>query len=96
MEASGRNLTPDRLQKHEKLQLASVCDAALIETVRHLKPKYVLGIGGFAAKRAEIALAGLPPKLGTLLHPSPASPKANRGWAKAVEEQLCNYAIDIP
>jgi len=29
-------------------------------------------------------------RIGTILHPSPASPLANRGWAPAVEKQFEN------
>ncbi len=35
----------------------------------------------FAERRARAALAGENVEIGTILHPSPASPLANRGWA---------------
>jgi single-strand selective monofunctional uracil DNA glycosylase len=32
-------------------------------------------------------------KLGKILHPSPASPVANRGWSQAVTKQLIELGI---
>jgi single-strand selective monofunctional uracil DNA glycosylase len=55
----------------------------------------VIGVGGFAEKRARLALAGQPCVVGTILHPSPASPLANRGWSKAIEKQLGELGIEL-
>jgi len=54
----------------------------------------VIGVGAFAEKRARLAL-GDAVEIGTILHPSPASPLANRGWAGTAEKQLvaCGIAI---
>ncbi|MHA7835783.1 MAG: uracil-DNA glycosylase family protein, partial [Algiphilus sp.] len=90
MEASGRNRTPDKLAKDEREALYAVCDEALRATVDYLQPDYVIGVGGFARQRAEKALTDYPGRIGTILHPSPASPLANRGWAAAVEAQFAN------
>jgi single-strand selective monofunctional uracil DNA glycosylase len=88
MEESGKNLTPDKLPKDERLPLEALCDAALRRLVEHLEPEHVVGVGGFAQKRAEIALAGLDLKIGSILHPSPASPMANRGWSRQAVDAL--------
>ena len=88
MEASGRNRTPDQLPVDEQRALFAVCDAALVRVVALLEPKLVVGIGGFALARASRALAGTGIPVGTILHPSPASPAANRGWAAAAERQM--------
>jgi single-strand selective monofunctional uracil DNA glycosylase len=53
-----------------------------------LEPEWVIGIGNFALKRAEHVLGGQSIKLGCILHPSPASPAANRDWAAVVRRQL--------
>jgi single-strand selective monofunctional uracil DNA glycosylase len=56
-----------------------------------LQPRYVIGIGAFAEARAKIALEPLELQdvtYGRILHPSPASPKANTDWAGAVREEL--------
>lgn len=95
MEESGKNLTPDKLPKDLREQLNLACDDALRKVVQVLKPQWVLGVGGFAQKQAERALSNSRVKIGTILHPSPASPRANRGWADEVARQLKEMDIRI-
>ena len=95
MEASARNLTPDKLPAAEQGALLAACDEALRDVVRVLKPRIVVGVGGFAEKRARAALAGQAVAVGTILHPSPASPLANRGWAETIERQLRELGISL-
>jgi single-strand selective monofunctional uracil DNA glycosylase len=95
MEESARNLTPDKLPAAEQQALSSVCDEALRELVRSLRPRLVIGVGGFAERRARAALAGHGVAIGTILHPSPASPLANRGWAPTVERQLAELGVTL-
>jgi single-strand selective monofunctional uracil DNA glycosylase len=96
MEASGRNLTPDRLPVGEQGALFAVCDEALRRTVAYLRPRYLVGVGAFAAERARRALAGSQITIGTILHPSPANPLANRGWATHARRQLAGLGIALP
>ena len=63
--------------------------------MRLLRPRIVVGVGGFAERRARAALAGESVAIGTILHPSPASPLANRGWAGAIERQLQAWASPL-
>ncbi|MDR0458027.1 MAG: single-stranded DNA-binding protein [Burkholderiaceae bacterium] len=87
----GRNLTPDKLPAHETAPLYAACDAHLRRVVAATQPRWLIGIGAFAEKRAVEALAGQPMaglQMGRILHPSPASPAANRGWAEAATAQL--------
>jgi single-strand selective monofunctional uracil DNA glycosylase len=95
MEASGRNLTPDKLRAAEREALFSACDGALLDIVRQLRPRIVVGVGGFAERRARAVLPGEGVAVGTILHPSPASPLANRGWAEAVERQLESLGVSV-
>jgi len=88
MEETGKNRTPDRLKAHEKPPLFEACDRALRETINLLEPEFVLGIGNFAAHQARIALKGMPITLGKITHPSPANPKANKGWEGLIEAEL--------
>jgi single-strand selective monofunctional uracil DNA glycosylase len=88
MEASGRNRTPDQIPARERAPLFAACDRHLARVVTLLEPEWVIGIGGFAEARAREALAGTGVKLGCVLHPSPASPAANRDWEAAVVRQL--------
>ncbi len=93
LEAGGRNRTPDKLPPAEKERLARLCDAHLRRVLELLRPKWVIGVGAFAARRAETAVGGLPPKVGQILHPSPASPAANRDWACKAAAQLATLGV---
>ena len=90
----GRNLTPDKLPAAEQKPLLAACDEHLRRLVQILQPEWVIGVGAWAEKRAHTAL-GEPPGLrfGRILHPSPASPLANRGWAPAATQQLVDLGI---
>lgn len=88
MEESGRNRTPDKLPAAEAEALYAVCDAHLRSLVESLKPDWVIGVGAFAEGRAKVALKGSDVKIGRILHPSPASPAANRGWGEQATQQL--------
>jgi single-strand selective monofunctional uracil DNA glycosylase len=85
---SGQNFTPDKLPASEREKLEHVCDAHLRRVLEILRPKWVIGVGDFAARRAAIAVAGMPIQIGRILHPSPASPAANRDWAGKATTQL--------
>jgi single-strand selective monofunctional uracil DNA glycosylase len=95
VEESGRNLTPDKLPAAEQRALCEACDEALRAVVRTLAPRIVVGVGGFAERRARAALEGSGVRIGTILHPSPASPLANRGWAPAIERQLQALGVTL-
>ena len=93
MSESGANVTPDKLPKAERAPLHAACDQALRETVAFLQPRWVLGVGAFAAKRAGGALPDSGARLGQIPHPSPASPAANRGWAALAEKALRELGV---
>jgi single-strand selective monofunctional uracil DNA glycosylase len=88
MEESGKNRTPDKLPKNEQAALLAACDAHLKEVVSILEPEWLIGVGGFAQASAARALQGADVRIATILHPSPASPIANRGWAEQAARQL--------
>jgi single-strand selective monofunctional uracil DNA glycosylase len=88
MEQSGKNRTPDKLWPTERALLYEACDRHLRALVRALEPEWVIGVGKFAEQRAQLALDGSGVRVGTILHPSPASPIANRGWAEQADAQL--------
>ncbi|MFT5288275.1 MAG: single-strand selective monofunctional uracil DNA glycosylase [Planctomycetota bacterium] len=94
LEDSGRNRTPDKLPAAEKAPLFEACDKALQRIVDELQPKRILGVGKFATDRAKRTL-GEGYEYGTVLHPSPASPMANRGWAPQAEKQLLDLGIPL-
>ena len=89
----GRNLTPDKLPSAETTPLYAACDTHLRAVVAILKPDWVIGIGGFAEARAIEALKDSDMRIGKVLHPSPASPAANRGWAEAATRQMVEQGL---
>lgn len=93
MEDSGRNRTPDKLPAAEAAPLMAACDAHLRRVVEILQPQWLIAVGGFAEKRATEALAGLDVRIGKILHPSPASPAANRGWAEQATTQMTEQGV---
>lgn len=95
MEESGRNRTPDKLPAAERLPLLTICDRALVRVIEELEPKLVVGIGKWAEDRLCRALDTREIRIGRILHPSPASPLANRGWARQAEQQLEELGVRI-
>ncbi len=93
LEESGRNLTPDKLRARDRERLFAACDVHLRRLVEVLEPGWVVGIGGFAAGRAEQVLADRGVRVGRILHPSPANPRAQRDWAGAAKRELAELGV---
>jgi single-strand selective monofunctional uracil DNA glycosylase len=93
LEETGRNRTPDKLPPRERKALFTQCDDYLREIVRILKPQWVIGVGDFATKRAREALTELSPRIGQILHPSPACPASNEDWPGTVTTQLRHLGV---
>ncbi|WP_157703037.1 uracil-DNA glycosylase family protein [Alkalispirochaeta alkalica] len=101
MAESGRNITPDKLPREYRLALEEACLGALADSLALLKPRYLVGVGAFAAARLRAIpprpeLRDSPPEIVQILHPSPASPAANRGWAEAVSARLVDAGLWTP
>ncbi len=104
LEESGRNFTPDKLPATVLQPLYAACDRHLAAALSALRPNWAIGIGGFAEKRIRtVAESDLLDsafarrlRIGCVLHPSPASPLANRGWAEAAEKQLRELGVELP
>ncbi len=92
---TGRNLTPDKLRRSDRTPVLDACDRALQALVEALAPRRIVGMGVWAESRARAAV-GDQVDVGRVLHPSPASPAANRGWAKAAEADLAAQGISLP
>ena len=88
-----RNFTPDKLNMIERRKLFTLCDNCLRHVIEIIRPKIIIGIGVFAASRAEYALKGLDIRIIKILHPSPASPKSNKDWAGQVTSQLIEFGV---
>jgi single-strand selective monofunctional uracil DNA glycosylase len=77
----------------ERAALLEACDGHLAEVIRILQPEWLIGIGRFAHARAQALSLPDPPRLETILHPSPANPAANRDWEAAVTEHLVRSGV---
>jgi len=93
LESGGRNRTPDKLPAFEKAALFAACDRHLRAIVTVLRPHWLVGVGDFAARRAELVFRGSALKVGRILHPSPASPAANRNWQALATRQLQELGV---
>ena len=95
MSATGANLTPDKLPAAEMAPVETACLHHLGEVISLLQPEFLIGVGGFAEERLRRAAAncGSTAQIGRVLHPSPASPAANRGWAEAASRQLAALGV---
>ncbi|MED5263244.1 MAG: uracil-DNA glycosylase family protein [Myxococcota bacterium] len=93
MEESGRNRTPDKLPAVERELLFECCDRHLRRIVDIWETRILVGVGAFATARAREALRNHDLEIGTVLHPSPASPRANRGWSEQATRELQELGI---
>lgn len=93
MEESGRNLTPDKIPAAQAKAMFDACDEHFRSAIEILKPEWAIGVGGFALKRIQAILGDSKIKTGTILHPSPASPAANKDWSGKASTQLRELGI---
>ena len=94
VEKSGANFTPNKLPPSKKNPLLKICDEHLRTTLEILEPEWLVGVGGFAAERGKTVCGDLKIRVGQILHPSPASPKANRHiWAQTATQELVALGV---
>ena len=104
LEGSGRNRTPAQLPAAELEPVHRACDRHLARALAALAPEWAIGVGGFAERRLRTVLEGdevdgvlaRSIRVGQILHPSPASPAANRGWTEAVDARLAELGVAVP
>jgi single-strand selective monofunctional uracil DNA glycosylase len=89
MSETGANLTPDKIRPAEMEPVFRACDEHLHQLVEALQPEWLIGVGGFAEGRALMLKPAFPDmKIARILHPSPASPAANKDWSGNVTRTL--------
>ena len=94
LSVTGSNVTPDKLSKSERARLAGVCDQHLRRVLEILEPEWLIGVGHFARGRGVLVADGENIRVGQILHPSPASPKANRhDWAMTATQELVALGV---
>ena len=96
MEDSARNVTPDKLPAAQRSELEQVCDEHLASVLAALQPRWAIGVGAWAEgciRRVVEADGASDLQIGRILHPSPASPAANRDWAGTATRQLVDLGV---
>lgn len=95
MEESARNRTPDKLPASEREALDQACDRHLDAVLAAFDPEYVVGVGAYAEKclKRIVENGSCRATVARILHPSPASPAANKDWAGKATEQLEDAGI---
>ena len=82
----------------------AACDRHLAGALTTLAPQWAIGVGAFAEKRIRAVVESdlidgavtRRIRVGQILHPSPASPAANRGWEAAAQKQLAALEVPLP
>lgn len=97
MGETGKNITPDKLPKAEMQRVESACRSHLASAIGTLQPDWLIGVGAYAEKKlletVKECFPGASFSTGKILHPSPASPIANRGWEPQAEKQLLEMGV---
>lgn len=95
MEESARNRTPDKLPAEERKPLDEACDRHLEKVLEVMQPEFAVGVGAYAEAclKRVLATGCCDAQLSRILHPSPASPAANKDWAGTATRQLKEAGI---
>ena len=95
LDATGRNITPDKLVQSDRAALFPICDRFLATLLETLRPRWAVGVGAFARQRLAVVTGAMAAGQGAvdirvtgIPHPSPANPAANRGWTRQAKAAL--------
>ena len=87
---TGKNVTPDALPVRCRQALEEVCDRYVRDVLDWSQAPMLVGVGKYAGEKlARLAPPGR--HVGTIVHPSPANPQANRGWDALVDAALVSF-----
>ncbi|MFT6862268.1 MAG: single-strand selective monofunctional uracil DNA glycosylase [Akkermansiaceae bacterium] len=92
MKDTGANLTPDKLPRDCIEPVEKACRKHLARIIEILQPDTLIGVGAFAEKQLA-AVKNENHELGKILHPSPASPAANRDFSGTATRQLKELGV---
>ena len=96
MGKSGKNVTPPDMKIDVRNKLLQLCDETLKEVIELYSVKHIVGLGRFAEARAKKVLNDnhiKNVKVSFLIHPSPASPAANKGWSDLAFKSLTDSKV---
>jgi single-strand selective monofunctional uracil DNA glycosylase len=88
MSHTGANITPDKLTAAERDAVDRICLAHLHAIITILEPQHLIGVGAYARERLENIHTPSLHRVAQILHPSPASPAANKDWSGTALKQL--------
>ena len=94
MDKKGCNITPAEMKGKEQLTLHSDCDKTLADIIKLLKAEIVIGIGGYAEKRAQLVVKShnLHVQILCLPHPSPRAAN-NKNWNEKATKKLTEFGL---
>jgi single-strand selective monofunctional uracil DNA glycosylase len=95
MTESGKNITPDKLPKKEMAPVAQACDDHLKALLDYYQAEILVGVGAYAEKQLTRITKDREQKakIGRMLHPSPASPIANKHWPERAIDDLVQLGV---
>jgi single-strand selective monofunctional uracil DNA glycosylase len=97
MDEGARNVTPDKLPAAEAKPLDAFCDQHLQQVLMLLQPEFAIGVGAYAQSCLQRVCCANPKldriSVSKILHPSPASPAANRDWTGQATKQLIEAGV---
>lgn len=96
MTETGKNVAPSDMPVKVLRQLDSLCDQTFLDVVALFKVDHVITVGKYAYTCAQKALTAHNihnVNLHCMMHPSPANPSANKGWADIAEGQLREFGV---
>jgi single-strand selective monofunctional uracil DNA glycosylase len=96
LDSEGKNITPDKLRSADRQYLFHCCDKHLGATIRILDPDWLIGVGRFTEQRLQNVqdlMRDRERNVVGILHPSPASPAANKNWAGQTTQRLVSLGI---
>ena len=83
------------MPKDERAPMDEACDQHLVKVLDVIQPEFAVGVGAYAegCLKRVVEQAKVEPKISRILHPSPASPAANKDWAGTATRQLREAGI---
>ena len=93
MTESGKNITPDKLPKSAMTAVNKACDEFVRFAIEYYQAEHLVGIGAFAEKQLLRLFDKDSYAIGRMLHPSPASPIANKHWPQRAIQDLKDLEV---
>ena len=86
-----RNIPVDKVPY--KKEIEKICKKFLVQAIEVLRPRSVIGVGGWVTNQVTTIIDTNEIRIGQILHPSPASPLANKNFTGLAKKQLAEMGI---